>query len=80
RAVSLPRHLPSSCRTVQSTRSSLDQFKAGGSILGVDRKLVKDVDALKAAVGAARAERREKVVLFIRRGLDTSFVAVSPPW
>jgi S1-C subfamily serine protease len=47
-------------------------------ILGVDRAPVRDAAGLGAALAAAREQNRSRVVLFIRRGGETAFVAVTP--
>jgi len=78
--------LPTDTRGVVVTRlkrgsaAGLGGLLPNDLILRLDRQPVPDVAALQARLAEARNERRERIVLFIRRGNETAFVAVSPQW
>lgn len=64
----------------QGSPAQLAGIAPGDLLLGIDRQQIRDLPALEAGLAAAKEQKREKVVLFLRRGLETAFVAVAPNW
>lgn len=67
-------------RIEQGSPAQLAGLRTDDLILGLDRQLVRDIPALLSALNAARDAKKEKVVLFVRRGVETAFVAITPSW
>jgi len=66
--------------TGRASPAQLAGLAAGDLVLKVDDKTVAGVTSFLALVDAARKARRKRIVLFVRRGAETRFVAVSTGW
>ena len=55
-------------------------LRAEDLVLAVDGEAIADIRALEAALAKAKAERPDSVVLFVRRGVATTYVELQPEW
>jgi hypothetical protein len=82
RRLNLPAGLPGAVvtRLVRGHPANLAGVSLNDLIMAVDREPVADPAALKRLVGEAKKAKRKKVLLLVRRGRQTAFIAVSPNW
>lgn len=66
--------------TARASPAQLARLRPGDLIQRVDDAEVLDVASLTSVLDAARKEKRAKIVLFVRRGTQTLFVAVATGW
>jgi serine protease Do len=66
--------------TARASPAQLARLQPGDLIQRVDDAEVRDVASLTAVLDAARREKRGKIVLFVRRGTETLFLAVATGW
>jgi len=79
----VPEHLRGGVVVIRMARGSPAQLaglRINDLVLAMDRLPIPDTEALKKLVAEARKARRQKVVLFVRRGAQTTFVAIEPQW
>lgn len=67
-------------RTARASPTRLAGLRSEDLIVRLDDRPVPTVRSLLALVDAARAKKQAKLVLFVRRGAVTLFVAVSTNW
>jgi hypothetical protein len=82
RRLNLPAGLPGAVvtRMVRGLPANLAGLSLNDLIQAVDREPVADPAALKRLVDKAKKAKRKKVLLLVRRGRQTAFIAVSPNW
>jgi S1-C subfamily serine protease len=66
--------------TARASPAQLARLQPGDLIQRVDDAEVRDVASFTAVLDAARKEKRGKIVLFVRRGTETLFLAVATGW
>ncbi len=67
-------------RTRPASPARLAGLRVGDLILAVDGKAVRGPPGLVKLLGEAKKVKRTKIVLLVRRGTATTFVAVEPNW
>jgi serine protease Do len=66
--------------TARASPAQLSRLRPGDLIQRVDDAEVSDVASLTTVLDAARNAKRNKIVLFVRRGTETLFLAVATGW
>jgi serine protease Do len=64
----------------RASPAQLAGLRLNDLLLAMDRTPIKDPAELAKLVAAAKKAKRAKIVLLVRRGSQTSFVAVEPNW
>ena len=49
-------------------------------IQAVDRQVVRDPASLKVLIAAAQKAKRKRILVLVRRGTETKFIAVEGAW
>ena len=64
----------------RGSAAQLSGLRIADIVLSVDRKPVGDVESFRGLLEEARKAKRERVLLFVRRGLGHTFLSVAPQW
>jgi S1-C subfamily serine protease len=67
-------------RTARASPTQLAGLRTDDLIVSVDDRPVRTVKSFETLLADARAKKQGKLVLFVRRGAVTLFVAVSTSW